>query len=294
MKSVEPISERYQRAAQAIREADGLLIAAGAGMGVDSGLPDFRGKGGFWKAYPALGKTRIDFREISSPDAFMRMPSRAWGFYGHWLNLFRDTVPHEGFRILREMAASLPNGAFVFTSNVDGQFQKAGFHENDICEIHGSVHYMQCMSNCNLAWPAGDWRPEVDLEQCFLISPLPRCPRCNELARPQILLFHDWRFIEDRVEWQQYMLNKWTSRVKNPVVIEIGAGTALPTVRRFAEFSSKEFLIRINPTDSKITKAYSKQGVSLPVGALEGLRGIAAAMFGSVKETLRKDSEESS
>ena len=290
MKSAESISEKYRRAAQAIREADGLLIAAGAGMGVDSGLPDFRGKGGFWKAYPVLGKAGIDFRDISSPEAFMRMPSRAWGFYGHWLNLFRDTVPHEGFRLLHEMASTLPNGAFIFTSNVDGQFQKAGFHENDICEIHGSIHFLQCLSNCNLAWPADHWRPEVDLEKCSITSPMPRCPRCNELARPQILLFNDWRFIEDRVERQQIRLNLWTSRVKNPVIIEIGAGTALPTVRRFAEFSCKEFLIRINPTDAKITKAYNKQGVSLPVRALEGLRGIAEAMFSGGDDALKEDS----
>jgi NAD-dependent SIR2 family protein deacetylase len=42
------------RAAEAIHAADALLITAGAGMGVDSGLPDFRGNEGFWKAYPVL------------------------------------------------------------------------------------------------------------------------------------------------------------------------------------------------------------------------------------------------
>jgi hypothetical protein len=74
MNSDEPISEKYQRAAQAILNADGMMIAAGAGMGVDSGLPDFRGREGFWEAYPALGKSKIDFSSIASPDAFLRMP----------------------------------------------------------------------------------------------------------------------------------------------------------------------------------------------------------------------------
>ena len=45
-------AELYDLAAAAIRKADKLLIAAGAGMGVDSGLLDFRGREGFWKAYP--------------------------------------------------------------------------------------------------------------------------------------------------------------------------------------------------------------------------------------------------
>ena len=278
MDTDEPISEKYQRAAQAIRDADGLLIAAGAGMGVDSGLPDFRGSEGFWKAYPALGKAKIDFRSIASPEAFMRMPSRAWGFYGHRLNLYRDTVPHDGFRLLREMAAGMSHGAFVVTSNVDGQFQKAGFPENDVCEIHGSIHYLQCLSNCDLIWPADDFRPEVDLEQCSIVSPMPRCPRCNELARPHIMMFNDWRFIMDSVERQQFRFDDWASRAKNYVTIEIGAGTAIPSIRRFAEFANEGFLIRINPADAKISMAYNEQGVSLPVGALEGLRGIEAVL----------------
>ena len=39
-------------AVELIRKADGILITAGAGMSVDSGLPDFRSVGGFWNAYP--------------------------------------------------------------------------------------------------------------------------------------------------------------------------------------------------------------------------------------------------
>jgi NAD-dependent SIR2 family protein deacetylase len=41
------------RAVEIVKEAEALLICAGAGMGVDSGLPDFRGPEGFWRAYPA-------------------------------------------------------------------------------------------------------------------------------------------------------------------------------------------------------------------------------------------------
>lgn len=49
----------FPRAADAINEADALIISAGAGMGVDSGLPDFRGSEGFWQAYPALAKAGL-------------------------------------------------------------------------------------------------------------------------------------------------------------------------------------------------------------------------------------------
>ena len=53
--------EEIEQAAEFIRHADTLLITAGAGMGVDSGLPDFRGTTGFWKAYPALGQKGMTF-----------------------------------------------------------------------------------------------------------------------------------------------------------------------------------------------------------------------------------------
>ena len=91
----------YQQCAALIDYADGLLITAGAGMGVDSGLPDFRGSEGFWKAYPALANAGIHFQEIASPESFRSHPRQAWGFYGHRLNLYRHTLPHDGFRILK-------------------------------------------------------------------------------------------------------------------------------------------------------------------------------------------------
>lgn len=48
--------ESCHQAARILRDCDAVLITAGAGLGVDSGLPDFRGTEGFWRAYPALKK----------------------------------------------------------------------------------------------------------------------------------------------------------------------------------------------------------------------------------------------
>jgi NAD-dependent SIR2 family protein deacetylase len=44
------MKDNLRRAADALRASDALVVTAGAGTGVDSGLPDFRGNGGFWKA----------------------------------------------------------------------------------------------------------------------------------------------------------------------------------------------------------------------------------------------------
>src|ERR1051326_6655246 len=112
-----------QEAARAVRaamdEGGGLVIGAGAGMGVDSGLPDFRGPQGFWKAYPPYEKLRLHFVDLANPRWFAGDPAVAWGFYGHRRNLYRKTLPHAGFQTLRAWAGRLRNGAFVFTSNVD-------------------------------------------------------------------------------------------------------------------------------------------------------------------------------
>lgn len=256
-------------------QADGLLITAGAGLGVDSGLPDFRGSEGMWRAYPALGRARMRFQDIASPDAFERHPRLAWGFYGHRLDLYRSTEPGPAFAILGEIARRVPEGAFVFTSNVDGQFQKSGFDPERVVECHGSIHHLQCMAGCdNAIWPADAFRPEVDTDSCALRNALPRCPRCRGLARPNILMFGDWGWIDERTRKQHARLDGWRRTVDRVLVIEIGAGTTIPSVRLFGE-SQRSPLIRINPVEAGTAE---DRGVSLPMTGTEAMRGIAGAL----------------
>lgn len=113
------IDNRVRQAAEAVKAAYALLVTAGAGMGVDSGLPDFRGTHGFWRAYPVIAKRGLSFAEMANPSWFKADPHLAWAFYGHRLNLYRSTSPHAGFKQLLEIGAAKPGGCFVFTSNVD-------------------------------------------------------------------------------------------------------------------------------------------------------------------------------
>ncbi len=265
----------FGRCAELIAQADGLLITAGAGIGVDSGLPDFRGPQGFWGVYPALGRARIPFERIANPAAFEDNPRLAWGFYGHRLNLYRATVPHEGFHILRRIGERLPEGSFVFTSNVDGQFAKAGFPDHRISECHGSIHHLQCLAACTQdIWPADDYQPQVDEARCLLTSDFPECPRCRGMARPNILMFGDWGWLEWRAADQQQRLQAWLRRVERLLVIEVGAGTNIPTVRRLGESLGGQ-LIRINPSEPALGRG---QGVAIASGGLDALRGIEEAV----------------
>ncbi len=269
------ISKNIRTAAELIESADSLIITAGAGMGVDTGLPDFRGKEGFWKAYPTLAKANISFTEIACPDTFANNPKLAWGFYGHRLNLYRKTVPHQGFKLLRAIAKHLDGGAFVFTSNVDGHFQKAGFPLNDIVECHGSIHHLQCQQTCSQEiWEATKFMPEIDEEHCLLSSSFPLCPACREIARPNILMFGDWNWVNWRTEFQRARFHEWHETVRNPVVIEIGAGKSFPTVREFGERLGVP-MIRINPRDENVAR---DSDVSLKMGALEGISAIAKGL----------------
>ena len=260
------------QAAHRIMEAEALLVAAGAGIGVDSGLPDFRGREGFWRAYPALGRAGLAFEQIASPAAFARDPTLAWGFYGHRLALYRRTVPHAGFAMLQQIGAALHGGLFVFTSNVDGQFQKAGFDAQALVEVHGSIHHLQCQHGCrNDIWSAERFEPQVDEDACRLCNEAPRCHVCGEVARPNILLFDDWDWLGGRTAGQAARLDEWTRRQRRPpLTIEIGAGTGVITVRNFAERAGGA-LIRINPDAEPALPA----GVlHLRCGALAGIAAI--------------------
>lgn len=260
-------------AATAIREAEALIIGAGAGMGVDSGLPDFRGDEGFWKAYPPFHKLGLRFIDLAQPHWFERDPELAWGFYGHRLELYRETTPHRGFTILQSFAERVGE-SFVYTSNVDGQFQKAGFER--IVECHGSIHQLQCIHDCrDRIWPALGVRITVDEATMRASGMLPSCLDCGELARPNIVMFGDMEWNGQRSQEQYAALRDWENRNRNrrKVVIECGAGTAIPSVRGFCQRAGGS-LIRINLRESQ-----GPQGIiSLPMRALEALEAIAAEL----------------
>ncbi|QCT94492.1 NAD-dependent deacetylase [Caminibacter mediatlanticus TB-2] len=259
--------EEIKLAANEIKNAKYLLITAGAGMGVDSGLPDFRGNEGFWRAYPIAKKLGLNFQALANPTWFDINPKLAWAFYGHRLNLYRNTTPHNGFYILKK----LPHEKFVFTSNVDGQFQKAGFSEMKIVEIHGSIHYLQCNKPCKQEIWENNEEIEVDMEK-FEAKNFPYCKFCKKIARPNILMFGDFKFVDKRVNLQLARFRYWLDRIDDKlVIIEIGAGSVVPTVRNLSEDVKKLYnatLIRINPRES------FGADIEIKLGAKEALEKI--------------------
>eukprot|EP01116_Phalansterium_solitarium_P020363 TRINITY_DN5991_c0_g1_i1.p1 TRINITY_DN5991_c0_g1~~TRINITY_DN5991_c0_g1_i1.p1 ORF type:complete len:242 (+),score=55.39 TRINITY_DN5991_c0_g1_i1:321-1046(+) len=234
------------------------------------------------------------------------------------MNLYRETQPHAGFGILLDVMSQKPKPGFVFTSNVDGHFQKAGFAEDRIVECHGSLQFIQCIdpSRCSrgandavhsssgllscfpidpsrapeprgasdaVIASSADVKPVVDLATLHAESAtIPRCPAgCDKIGRPNVLMFGDGSFAWARTDEQEVRYERWQAEMRAAgarlVVIELGAGKAVPTVRRASEVAANSFkdstLIRINPREHGIPKG-TYEGISVPMGSLAALQAI--------------------
>jgi len=131
-----------RRCAKHIRQAQALVILSGAGMSVDSGLPDFSGDQGLIKR---LEKVEGDYRNIISPKYFEEKPEKFWYIYGDRYNQYTKATPHKGYELLLDICEKKKE-YFIRTSNVDNMWARAGFDQERIYEIHGSIYHLQCHS----------------------------------------------------------------------------------------------------------------------------------------------------
>jgi NAD-dependent SIR2 family protein deacetylase len=174
-------------------------------------------------------------------------------------------------------------------SNVDGQFQRAGFA--GVVEAHGSIHHLQCLRPCSDdVWPVDDVAVDVDEDTMRADPPLPRCRHCGGLACPNVLMFGDWAWIDQPAEAQEHELVGWLRmliRAKSRLtVVELGAGKAIPTARVRAERTASAavsgrrsggLLINIRP-DPTAAAVSPGAGVALRAGALAALIAVDARL----------------
>lgn len=268
------MKNEIQRAAEWIANAESLLITAGAGMSVDSGLPDYRGKDGFWNHFPVYRELGVDYARMTRPSGFTRDPHFAWGFYGYCLSLYRRAQPHFGYEVLKSLAKRFGSQCFVLTTNVDGFFLKAGIPSTQVRECHGSIHALQCIHPCQRSsWSADAFHPEVDMHSMRLIEPLPSCLHCGALARPAIFAFGDTSYVWEATQSQAELYQAWRERSvgRRLVVIECGSGPTVPGLRREGEALARQnqgHLVRINLRDHQTNHP---DDIGLPYSAVEAL-----------------------
>eukprot|EP00484_Ammonia_sp_Unknown_P028005 CAMPEP_0197046540 /NCGR_PEP_ID=MMETSP1384-20130603/22241_1 /TAXON_ID=29189 /ORGANISM="Ammonia sp." /LENGTH=442 /DNA_ID=CAMNT_0042478357 /DNA_START=20 /DNA_END=1348 /DNA_ORIENTATION=- len=275
-----------------------LLIVTGAGMGVDSGLPDYRSSGGFWNNYKGLKaahhagsgdthKHSLSLYDMSKTDWFVNDPPLAWGFYAHRATLYRKAVPHSGFHVLYKLSNGYarPRDYMYMTSNIDGQAIKAGFEQSKIYQTHGSLHHLQCMDICDESviteFYDGYERLQVD-ESTFRIcnvAQIPRCKACRGLQRPNVSFFTDTndsfddeRIIEQKekfMRWLKPFMNKRANKRKKLLVVEVGCGRSVHSLRWECEYLKglpNVTLIRINPTEKIEMKRVDKKADVMDAG----------------------------
>uniref|UniRef100_A0A5F9C8N0 Sirtuin 5 n=1 Tax=Oryctolagus cuniculus TaxID=9986 RepID=A0A5F9C8N0_RABIT len=120
-------------------QAKHIVIISGAGVSAESGVPTFRGAGGYWRKWQA--------QDLATPEAFARNPSRVWEFYHYRREVMQSKEPNPGHLAIAECEARLHGQGrrvMVITQNIDELHRKAG--TKNLLEIHGSLFKTRCTS----------------------------------------------------------------------------------------------------------------------------------------------------
>ncbi|KAK0385213.1 hypothetical protein NLU13_7690 [Sarocladium strictum] len=229
---------------EVLRSSRRILALCGAGLSASSGLPTFRGEGGYWRNHDAT--------KLATAEAFHTDPGLVWLFYGYRRHLCLNKNPNPAHRALAELAKRHPD-FLCLTQNVDNLSQRAGHPPEQLRTLHGSLFDIKC-SNDDCRWvqrenyddpfcpalaPASEDPPEG--EQLPLLNPyhrirhipedeLPKCPSCQRgLQRPGVVWFGE-ALDEDMIigvqNWMykgpiDLMIVVGTSAVVNPAALYI-------------------------------------------------------------------------
>ncbi|MBW2039876.1 MAG: NAD-dependent deacylase [Deltaproteobacteria bacterium] len=157
-----------KRAAEDILNSQKAIALTGAGISVESGVPDFRSAGGLWSKY--------DPEEYAHISAFRSNPEKVWRMLKEMIELVMGVEPNPAHVALAELE-QMGLLSSVITQNVDGLHQRAGSKE--VIEFHGSNQWLVCLE-------CGHRRETASLS---LEDIPPRCPECGFILKPDVVFF---------------------------------------------------------------------------------------------------------
>ncbi|XP_047657854.1 NAD-dependent protein deacylase sirtuin-5, mitochondrial isoform X5 [Tachysurus fulvidraco] len=175
-------------------KAKHIAIITGAGVSAESGVPTFRGAGGYWRKWQA--------QDLATPEAFSRDPSLVWEFYHYRREVMQSKEPNPAHLAIAECEARLSQqgrSVVVITQNIDELHRRAG--SKNVLEIHGSLFKTRCMScgevKANYKSPIcpaleGKGAPDPKAKDARIPEKhLPRCEvqGCGGLLRPHVVWF---------------------------------------------------------------------------------------------------------
>jgi len=257
------LKENIKKSKFYIKDCECLLIVAGAGMGIDSGLPDYRGPNGLWNTWHPSKTYNMTYDKLSTHEMFKDNISLAWGFQAYLTRLYDELEPHNGYYNLLDIANKKFNSNyFVITSNVDSQFLKSGFDKDRLYEVHGTKRLWQCMdkkcNNNNMPWLMDiNKLPNIDEETLLAVKPYPKCIHCDNYARPNVSFFGDYNFSEKITQVQSKRLYDWIELNKNNkmLIIEIGCGISQHSIR----FTNKNNQYTMLSNEWKLPKSFMSE-----------------------------------
>ena len=157
-----------KRLAKDIFASKKTIALTGAGISVESGIPDFRSAGGLWSRY--------DPEEYAHIDGFRRDPVKIWNMLREIIAVIKEAEPNPGHRALAELE-EMGYLSSVITQNVDGLHQAAGSRR--VIEFHGTNRYLICL-RCGFRGETEAFDTE---------GGVPRCPQCDAVLKPDVVFF---------------------------------------------------------------------------------------------------------
>jgi len=145
-----------------------IVFLTGAGISEESGIPTFRGPEGLWKKYDPMN--------LASISGFYKDPKLVWEFYQDRQNLILKSEPTLGHFTIAKIE-QIKENTTILTQNIDGLHKKAG--SKHIVELHGNILKAKC-TRCSFIG---------DISKDTIKSLPPLCTLCNNILRPDIVLF---------------------------------------------------------------------------------------------------------
>lgn len=236
MDCLKEVAERLSRSRNAV-------ALTGAGISVESGIPDFRSPGGLWSRYDPL-----EYGHIAS---FRRDPGKVWRMILEMYQLVdaaRPNPAHHGLAQLEKRGILKA----VVTQNVDSLHQMAG--SGRVIEFHGHGRTLRC-ETCGARYP----RERVS----FDVMP-PECG-CGGVLRPDFVFFGEE--IPPKAHHEAVAV---TERSDVFLVIGTSAAVAPASYLPMLAKSSGAYLVEINPEPTDLTRRLTdchiaeRAGVALP------------------------------
>jgi NAD-dependent deacetylase len=160
------MEKMIERTADLVANSNLTLALTGAGISVESGIPDFRGAEGLW--------SKFDPNEYATITAFRENPEKVWEMAREMAEIVRRAKPNKAHVGLHELE-KIGFLHCIITQNIDNLHQAAG--SKNVIEYHGNSSMLSCL------WCGNKYREEEKREEY-----LPRC-NCNKILKPDVVFF---------------------------------------------------------------------------------------------------------